>query len=109
MPSIDDYLMSAWQQMSPGFDKRSEGIKFPRGFWPDLARLAVTQALAGYSERKLEEAEQFAKRRYDADPVWASHCDLEVTEHQPRRLAQLTRKGKSKQQLADELLGELKL
>lgn len=70
MPSVDDYLMSAWMQLSPAHDKRAAGVQFPRGFWPDLARLAVEQALAGLSEEQLAESEQLAAANYKAD--WAA-------------------------------------
>lgn len=38
----DDYLLTAWLRGAPGADT-SRG--FPRGFWPDVARVAVELAL----------------------------------------------------------------
>lgn len=38
----DDYLLAAWLRGAPGADT-SRG--FPRGFWPDVARVAVEMAL----------------------------------------------------------------
>lgn len=102
MPSVDDFLISAWQQMSPGSDKRALGLKFPRGFWPDLARMAVTQALDCWGEKELAFAERQAKERYDNDPIWAGLRDQELTgeEKHPR----LRNKGKSKEQIAAEII-----
>lgn len=37
------YLLAAWNRLAPGADT-SRG--FPRGFWPDVGRVAVEMALA---------------------------------------------------------------
>lgn len=40
----DDYLIAAWRRCAPNaLVERG----FPRGFWPDVARVAVELALAG--------------------------------------------------------------
>lgn len=36
------YLKAAWKRLAPAADTS----RFPRGFWPDLARVAVEMALA---------------------------------------------------------------
>lgn len=40
--TVDDYLLAAWLRGAPGADT-SRG--FPRGFWPDVARVAVEMVL----------------------------------------------------------------
>lgn len=40
--TADDYLLAAWRRGAPNADT-SRG--FPRGFWPDVARVAVEMAL----------------------------------------------------------------
>lgn len=40
--TADDYLIAAWLRGAPNADV-SRG--FPRGFWPDVARVAVEMAL----------------------------------------------------------------
>jgi len=39
----EDYLKAAWRRLAPAANTSC----YPRGFWPDLARLAVEMALAG--------------------------------------------------------------
>jgi hypothetical protein len=40
--TVDDYLLAAWKRGAPNA-LTSRG--FPRGFWPDVARVAVEMAL----------------------------------------------------------------
>jgi hypothetical protein len=40
--TTDDHLLAAWRRGAPNADT-SRG--FPRGFWPDVARVAVEMAL----------------------------------------------------------------
>ena len=42
--TVDDYLLAAWRHCAPNADT-SRG--WPRGFWQDVARIAVESALAG--------------------------------------------------------------
>lgn len=36
--TLDECLAAAWTYCAPN---RSKGAKFPRGFWPDVARVAL--------------------------------------------------------------------
>jgi hypothetical protein len=40
----ENYLIAAWLRLAPN---ASTSAGFPRGFWPDVARVAVEMALAG--------------------------------------------------------------
>lgn len=40
--TTDEILSAAWSHCAPSRDK---AISFPRGFWPDVARVAVEMAL----------------------------------------------------------------
>lgn len=50
MSLADTYLKQAWKSLAPGADT-SRG--FPRGFWPDVARVAVEMALQETLEPEL--------------------------------------------------------
>jgi hypothetical protein len=39
---VDAYLAQAWSSLAPSRDK---SLPYPRGFWPDVARVAVHLAL----------------------------------------------------------------
>lgn len=49
--TTDEILSAAWSHCAPSRDKE---IFFPRGFWPDVARVAVEMALQDTLEPKLD-------------------------------------------------------
>jgi hypothetical protein len=107
-PSIDDYLMSAWMQKSPGYDKRKAGFGVPNGFWPDLARLAYEQAMSALSHEELKALEAAAAERYKTDHVFAVEADNYITQgSNPARWRQISQGKKSKAELTQDILGEI--
>lgn len=46
-PLAETYLSAAWTRLAPN---RAKDMPFPRGFWPDVARVAVEMALAESTE-----------------------------------------------------------
>lgn len=108
-PSIDDYLMSAWMQKSPGYDKRAAGFKVPSGFWPDLAKLAYEQALAGLTAEELTALEEAARERYKTDHIFAIEADNQITaDSSPARWRQITEGKKSKAEIGKDILDQIK-
>lgn len=51
MPSTDEILAAAWTHCAPS---REQSVTFPRGFWPDVARVAVEMALQQTLEPQLD-------------------------------------------------------
>lgn len=48
---VQFYLIRAWKRCAPGCTADRDG--FPRGFWPDVARVAVEMAMAEDPEVEL--------------------------------------------------------
>jgi hypothetical protein len=51
MPTTEEILSAAWTYCAPG---RVADMQFPRGFWPDVARVAVEMALQNSLEPVLD-------------------------------------------------------
>lgn len=79
--TTDEILEAAWTHCAPG---REKSIPFPRGFWPDVARVAVEMALQDTLEPNL-----------DFTPTHSSRGGFE----QPKK--------KDKKKLAESILNDL--
>lgn len=64
--SVDDYLLAAWRRGAPNADT-SRG--FPRGFWPDVARVAVEMALGHPLSRQTMASRGDHEARSETKPI----------------------------------------
>lgn len=62
---VESLLIAAWKVESPGEVKGVDRTKFPRGFWPNIARRALDWQQRNLSDEQIEAEVRQAAREWE--------------------------------------------